>query len=73
MTGNPSMMRCPAHVQPGQSGMAALIVSKEGTDDWMTEKQARRELSIANEAAAVVAVSKAAAESLRRAGRVLPA
>jgi glycosyltransferase involved in cell wall biosynthesis len=53
------------------AGGAALIVSKEGTDDWMTEKQARRELSIANEAAAVVAVSKAAAESLRRAGRVL--
>jgi glycosyltransferase involved in cell wall biosynthesis len=53
------------------AGGATLIVSKEGTDDWMTEKQAQREVSIANGAAAVVAVSTAAAESLRRAGRIL--
>jgi glycosyltransferase involved in cell wall biosynthesis len=50
---------------------AALILSKEGTDDWMTPRQARREVAIANEAAAVVAVSTAAADSLRRGGRIL--
>jgi glycosyltransferase involved in cell wall biosynthesis len=50
---------------------AALVLSKESTDDWMTAKQARRELGIANQAAAVVAVSQAAAQSFRKAGRVL--
>lgn len=50
---------------------AALILSKEGTDDWMTPKQARREVSVANEATAVIAVSKAAAESFGRGGRLL--
>lgn len=50
---------------------AALILSKEGTDDWMTLAQARREVSIANEAAAVIAVSQAAARSLGRGGRIL--
>jgi glycosyltransferase involved in cell wall biosynthesis len=54
------------------AGGSALVLSKESTDDWMTEKRARRELAIANRAAALAAVSRAAAAALARAGRVLP-
>lgn len=57
---------------------ARLVLTKESTDDWMSAAQARREAAIASRADAVVAVSRAAAEALVRAGasearvRVIP-
>ncbi len=49
---------------------ARLVLSKESTDDWMTPEQAKREVSIARDAAVVVAVSRAAARVLEDGGRL---
>jgi glycosyltransferase involved in cell wall biosynthesis len=60
------------------AGGARWILSKESTDDWMSAAQARREAGLAARADAVVAVSRAAAAALERAGtpasnvRVIP-
>ncbi len=45
-------------------GGSALVVSKEGTDAWMSRAQAREEARIASRAEAVAAVSQAAADAI---------
>ncbi|MFB3906896.1 MAG: glycosyltransferase family 4 protein [Candidatus Eisenbacteria bacterium] len=49
---------------------AAWILGKESTDDWMTCKQARREVLLTPRVSAVAAVSRAAAKAMERAGRI---